>query len=170
MGYLQSLVNVTVWVMWGVFVMIIYVKREENHFQVMKDMIIFQNSPTKLANSTWYCTGMNQKLMEEAKGQIFQLLIIIYWYLSFKVYIPFFQDWILRSVTIWLMGKKKAIRIGAKTSWSIAIDPNTLTVLETLGKMAAWTLGSSLQYHIWRQGPKYPKPIVKKSRFLFQLN
>lgn len=78
MDYLQGLVNVAMWVDVGVFVMNIYVKREENHFQVMKDMIIFQNSPTKLANSTWYCTGMNQKLMEDAKGQIFQLLIIIY--------------------------------------------------------------------------------------------
>ncbi len=123
-------------------------KKGGDHFQVMKDMIIFQKSPTKLANKTWYCTGMNQKLMEEANGQIFQLLIIISWYLSLKIYTPFLQDWRLRSVTIWLIGKKKASRIGAKANWSIAIDPNTFTVFETLGKIAACTLGSSLQYHM----------------------
>jgi hypothetical protein len=123
-----------------------------------------------LANSTWYCMGTNQKLMVEAKGQIFQLLIIIYWYFSLKFCTPFFHDYNFRSVTIWLIGKKKAKRIGAKTNWSIAIDAKTLTVFETLGKTAAWTRGSSLQYQRWRQGPKYPKPMVKKSRLRFQLN
>ena len=43
------------------------------HLFAMKDKIIFQKSPTKLANKTWYCTGINQKLTQDAKGHIFKL-------------------------------------------------------------------------------------------------
>jgi hypothetical protein len=123
-----------------------------NHFQVMKERIMFQMSPTKLANSTWYCTGMNQKLIVLAIGQIFQLFNIVSQIFSRHTFTPFENDRQSRSIITWFTGKKPVKRIGANSSWSNAIEPKTFTVLLTAGKMAACTLGSNLQYHRCKAG------------------
>jgi len=142
----------------------------KNHFEAMNDSTIFQNSPTKLANMTWYCTGISQKFIDEASGQIFQLFNIVYHSFYLVAWTPFPNFVMSRSTTIWLKGKKPLSRMGAKTSWSNSMDPNTFTALVLVGKTIACTLGSSLQYHKCRHGAMYAPPTIKKSMFLFQLN
>jgi len=141
-----------------------------NHFEAMNDKIMFQNKPTKLANSTWYCTGISQKFIVVAKGQIFQLFSKVYHIFYLNAFTPLSNDFISRSTTIWFKVKNPLKRIGAKANWSNSIDPKTLTAFELAGKRTVCTLGSNLQYHIWRQGAIYANPITKKSIFLFQLN
>lgn len=151
----------------------IYAKWDEqtiNHFQVMNDKTIFHRSPTKLAKRTWYWTGMNQKLMVLAMGQIFQLFIKVSPIFYLHTFTPLEKEFISLSITIWLTGKKPVRSMGANRSWSKAIDPRTLTVLLTAGKRAVCILGRSLQYQTWSAGAIYPNPITKKSMFLFQLN
>ncbi len=140
-----------------------------DHFQVMKERTMFQMSPTKLAKRTWYCTGMNQKLMVDAIGQIFQLFSIVSQIFYRHTCTPLLNDFTSRSITTWLIGKNPVNSTGAKANWSNAIDPNTLTVLDTVGKSTACTLGSSLQYHRWSAGAMYPNPMMKKSMLRFQL-
>jgi len=134
------------------------------------DRIIFQNRPTKFAKSTWYWTGMNQKLIVVAKGHIFQLLINVYPIFYFITWTPLLKDFISLSMTIWLYVKNPLKSIGANASWSSNIEPKTLTVLLTVdGKITFCILGKILQYQKWRQGAIYPQPTMKKLKFLVQL-
>jgi len=123
-----------------------------------------------LANNTWYWTGINQKFIVEAKGQIFQFANNVYHNFSFPTYIPFFKLFKFLSTTIWLKGKNPVSKTGAKASWSSSIEEITLVAFDTDGKRALEMRGRSLQYQKWRQGAIYPKPTKKKSEFLFQLN
>jgi hypothetical protein len=136
----------------------------------MKDKIMFQNRPTELANSTWYFIGMNQKLMVDAIGQIFQFACRVSQIFYFQTCTPLPNDLMSLSMITWLIGKNPVIKTGANTSWSKSILPKTWIVL-------LWDLikvlpkeGSNLEYQKWRQVPIYPNPMRKKSIFLLTLN
>ena len=124
-----------------------------DHLLAIYDNIIFQNNPTKLAKRTWYCTGMNQKLIVVAKGQIFQLLYKVYIIFYFVTSIPLLKDLISLSIIIWLNGKNPLNKTGAKANWSSNIEPTTLTVLLTVdGKIMFCMWGNKRQYQKCRQG------------------
>ena len=65
----------------------------------MNDSTMFQRSPTKFAKRTWYCTGMNQKLIVLAMGQIFQLLSMVSQIFYRHTCTPFEKDFKSRSIT-----------------------------------------------------------------------
>ena len=141
-----------------------------HHFEAMKDKIIFQKRPTKLANSTWYLIGMNQKLTVEAIGQIFQLANSVSWIFYFQTCTPLPKDFISLSMIIWLIGKNPVNKMGAKRSWSKSILPKTWIVLLWDFIKVLPKAGSNLEYQTWRQVPMYPNPMRKKSTFLLTLN
>jgi hypothetical protein len=114
--------------------------------------------------------GTSQILIVVAIGHNFQLLIIVVDIFSSRTFNPFLKDFISLSISIWFIGKKQLRIMGANNNCYTHMDPKTFDDLETLRKILAWILGSSLEYHTWSAGARYPNPIIKKSTFLFQLN
>ena len=146
-------------------------KVDKDHFEAMYERIIFQKRPTKFANNTWYWIGINQKFIDEAIGQIFQLASIVSQIFYFHTCTPFFKELMSLSITTWFTGKNPVIKIGANMSWSRSICPKTRTGLAVnWEKILLEIAGSTLQYHTCNAGAMYPNPTMKKSKFLFQLN
>ena len=135
----------------------------------MYDKMTFQNSPTKLANNTWYCTGINQKFIVVANGHIIQLIFNVYHIFSLYIFIPFFNPSVLGSSNNELVTKNPARIIGANNNWSAAIDVNTLVALgvDSL-KNKDPKYGKALQYHMCSIGAKYTDPTMKRFLFLAQ--
>jgi hypothetical protein len=107
--------------------------------------------------------------MVDARGHIFQLVCRVSHIFYLVTFTPFLKELISLSATIVLKGKNPVRRMGANTSWSKSICPNTLTGLAVVAeKIFPEIKGRPLQYQRCRQGAMYPKPTMKKSTFLLR--